>query len=214
MVRRLRSISFVVRLLLLPVFLSCAGNFGGNFTATGQVPGSILNSEIENYDPKNNGSGEIVRLLPEEFTELPGDIIRDLNTRECLIPQLYGRSKPHNVISGEFKRAGSKDWAILCSTNDVVSILVYWESSAKDVSEIFSEPESDFLQVVDGDGTMGFSRAIDVVGEDHILDHYRSYGGPEPPKIDHDGISDAFVEKASVVLYLHNGSWIELQGAD
>jgi hypothetical protein len=47
-----------------------------------------------------------------------------------------------------------------------------------------------------------------------ILRHYRAYGGPKPPPIDHNGIDDAFLEKASVTWYRYNGKWIELQGAD
>ena len=44
--------------------------------------------------------------------------------------------------------------------------------------------------------------------------HYRAYGGPEPPPIDHHGIDDAFLEKASVTWQdFHQGKWLQLQGA-
>jgi hypothetical protein len=36
----------------------------------------------------------------------------------------------------------------------------------------------------------------------------------KPPRIDHKGIDDAFVGKASEVHYYYRGKWLELQGAD
>jgi len=44
--------------------------------------------------------------------------------------------------------------------------------------------------------------------------HYRAYGGPEPPPIEHQGIDDAFLGKASITWYFHKGKWLRLQGAD
>jgi hypothetical protein len=58
------------------------------------------------------------------------------------------------------------------------------------------------------------SAAISTVGRAFILSHYRAYGGPKPPAIDHEGIDDAFVGKASIVHYLHAGQWLDLTGAD
>jgi len=53
-----------------------------------------------------------------------------------------------------------------------------------------------------------------AVGREYILSRYRAYGGPKPPTIDHQGIDDAFLEKASVVHYFHAGKWRKLTGAD
>jgi hypothetical protein len=65
-----------------------------------------------------------------------------------------------------------------------------------------------------GEGQIGYSRQILPVGEKYILDHYRAYGGPKPPPIDHLGINDAFLEKGSTVLYFYQGKWLHLTGAD
>ena len=65
-----------------------------------------------------------------------------------------------------------------------------------------------------GGGNMVYSREISAAGRDFIMRHYRAYGGPEPPPIDHHGIDDAFLEKASITWYFHNGKWLQLQGAD
>ena len=60
----------------------------------------------------------------------------------------------------------------------------------------------------------GYSREIRAVGLRLIMGHYRAYGGPEPPPIDHQGIDDAFLEKASTTWYYDGGRWLQLQGAD
>ena len=63
-------------------------------------------------------------------------------------------------------------------------------------------------------GETEYYRKIDPVGADYILEHYKRYGGPKPPSLDHQGIDDSFLEKASVVLYCYEGEWLELSGAD
>jgi hypothetical protein len=47
-----------------------------------------------------------------------------------------------------------------------------------------------------------------------ILYDLRARCGPKPPPIDHLGIDDAFLEKASVVHYYYQGKWLQLTGAD
>ena len=155
-----------------------------------------------------------VRLSPQSFHQLPRIIIRNLQNRGCTIPQEFGNSEPHNVVSGEFITRGQRDWAVLCSRKRSSSILVFWSGSVRKVSAIAPSPDIGFLQTIDGGGSIGFSRAIGAVGRDYILKHYHEYGGPKPPKIDHEGINDAYVEKGSVVHYYYLGKWLELQGAD
>jgi hypothetical protein len=152
-----------------------------------------------------------VRLSPTAFPELPAGIVRALLSRNCRVPQLRGVNEPHNVVSGEFARPGQKDWAVLCSRAGHSTLLVFWGAMADSVAELASAPDLISLQ---GDGKIGFSRRISVVGREYILDHYREYGGPKPPPIDHDGIDDAFVGKASVVRYYYKGEWLTLTGAD
>jgi hypothetical protein len=109
---------------------------------------------------------------------------------------------------------GQKDWAVLCSRKRKLSILVFWGGSVRKVSATAVSPDIEFLQGIGGPGNIGFSRAISAVGRDYILKHYREYGGRKPPRIDHKGIDDAFVGKASEVHYYYRGKWLELQGAD
>jgi len=155
-----------------------------------------------------------VRLPPTAFPQLPRQVKRELLSRGCTIPQTFADAKPHNVISGEFARRGQTDWAVLCSRDRVSSILVFWGGSARSVAEVAKGADRTFLQVVGGKGEIGFSRSIMVVGRDYIIKHHREYGGPKPPRIDHQGIDDGYLGKASYVLYYHRGKWLELQGAD
>ena len=155
-----------------------------------------------------------LRLKPSAFSQLPKNIALFLEKRGCTVPQSFGNSTPHNVIRGQFARSGQFDWAVLCSRNRVSSILVFWNGSTKSVAEIASSDDKGFLQTIDGAGNAGFSRAIDIVDKNYIIEHYREYGGRKPPQIKHQGINDAFVEKASSVRYFYRKKWLELQGAD
>lgn len=155
-----------------------------------------------------------VRLAPSEFPQLPKNIVRALQARRCTIPQSFIIAKPHNVISGEFSKRGQTDWAMLCSRAGASSILVFWGGSDTSIAEISRTPDRDFLQIIDGEGRIGFSRVLNGVDWKHILEHYQYFGGPKLPPIKHQGINDAFAEKASVVHYFYRGEWIELRGAD
>ena len=156
---------------------------------------------------------ETVRLQPAVFSQLPENIVRELQSRQCTIPQVYDDPKPRNVISGEFKKKGQTDWAILCSKDLISSILIFWNGSVENPSVLFPLPDKGALQGI-GDDRIGYSRYIAVVGRTFIEDHYRAYGGPQPPAIDHDGIADGQVGKGSSVHYYHNGKWLQLTGAD
>lgn len=155
-----------------------------------------------------------LRLKPTAFSELPENIVSFLQKRSCTVPQTFGDPTPHNVIRGQFAKNGQFDWAVLCSRSRISSILVFWNGSTKSVAEIARSDDKDFLQTIDGVGNIGFSRAIGIVDKDFILEHYEECGGRKPPQIQHQGINDAFVEKASVVHYLYRKRWLELQGAD
>jgi hypothetical protein len=157
---------------------------------------------------------EIKRHPPSAFRTLPAAIQADLTRRGCTIPQPFTAKAPENVISGAFTRRGQVDWAVLCSINGDSSVLVFRAGSTRNVMSMESAPDSRFLQVVDGNNGVGFSRAIRRANGRHILRHYRDHGGPKPPPLDHDGIEHYFIEKASSILYWYRGEWLTLQGSD
>jgi hypothetical protein len=152
-------------------------------------------------------------LRPRSFRQLPAAIVESLEARKCLIPQYPYVKTPHNVIRGSFTGAKRNEWAVLCSRRGTSSILVFQSDPAKLVAELAPAKDDTYLQG-DEQGKLYFSRIIDAVGRDYILKHYEAYGGPKPPPIRHQGINDAFAEKASTVRYFYRGKWLELQGAD
>jgi hypothetical protein len=155
----------------------------------------------------------IVRLPPAGFPQIPRNIVRELRRRGCTVPQETFSNKPNNVIRGEFAKSGQTDWAVLCSVNGVSTILVFWNASETSPAAIAPLEDRNFIQGITP-GKIGFSRGIAPVGRDFIMRHYNAYGGPEPPQIDHQGIDDAFLEKASVTWYFERGKWLKLTGAD
>jgi hypothetical protein len=156
----------------------------------------------------------IQRLPPRTFRQLPAAIVENLEARKCLIPQYPYIKTPHNVIRGSFTGAKRNEWAVLCSRRGTSSIMVFRANPAEMVAEIAAANDENYLQDLDEPGTLGYSRVISAVSKDYILEHYKWYGGPEPPPITHHGIDDAYAEKASKVRYFYRGKWLELQGAD
>jgi len=155
----------------------------------------------------------VTRLAPSAFPELPTNVRRELESRGYTIPQVWADKKPHDVIKGEFIHKGEADWAVLCSLNRVSTILVFRNGSEQNPPELARGADIDYLQGVGGN-EIGYSRAISTVGRAFTLSHYRAYGGPKPPAIDHQAIDDALVGKASIVHYFHAGQWLDLTGAD
>jgi hypothetical protein len=169
---------------------------------------------LQNLDFKA-AERKIVRLPPSAFPMLPKAIVGELQRRGCTVPQeAFSNSKtPSNVVSGHFARPGQIDWAVLCSIKGTSSILVFWSGSPKNPSELARADDKGYLQGLGGD-EIGFSRGIAPVNSSFILERYRAYGGPKPPAMDHQGINDAFLGKASGVHYFFNGTWLQLTGSD
>lgn len=181
----------------------------------------IVDTRVYNIAPRaieppnvwDAANAMVKRLPPSAFPELPVGMMKELSKRQCTIPQTFVSTQPHNVIQGEFKKKGQKDWAVLCSTGQMSAILIFWGGSTKNVSGISSALDRNYLQGIGGE-EIGYSRGISVVGEKYILEHYKEHGGPAPPPISHDGIENAFEEKGSTVLYYYKGKWLCLMGAD
>jgi hypothetical protein len=157
--------------------------------------------------------GEITRLRPSDFPELPRNIVQDLQRRGCSIPQVPIVKGRQNVIKGQFAKPGQTDWAVLCSLNGSSTILVFWNGSEKNPAQIETQNEQDSLQGWTNN-KMVFSRKLDPAAKAYIMRQYEAFGGVKPPPIDHQGINDVFVGKASVVLYFYQGKWLHLTGDD
>ena len=186
------------------------------FLHSGLLACALATSSAYGQDKWDVADSNVRRLLPSAFSKLPKPIVHYLELKHCTIPQLWYESKPHNVIRGMFARKGQYDWAVLCSRNRFSSILIFWNGSTRNPSRIAKSLDKGYLQTVGGgdNGGIGFSRIISVVGREYILEHYKDYGGPKPRPITHQGINDAYAEKASMVLYRYSRRWLELSGAD
>ncbi len=153
------------------------------------------------------------RLQVEDFPELPPGVTSVLRSRGCTIPQPRNEGPKLNVIQGQFFRKGQPGWAVLCSRASKSSILVFRHDNDSSPDEI-AQSEDDSYLVDTGQGWTSYARQISAADWKFIERHYRAYGGPEPPLIDHYGVDDAFLEKASITWYWHKGKWMRLQGAD
>ena len=101
----------------------------------------------------------------------------------------------------------------MCYAGNTTSLLVFRDDLDESPETLDTGEDRNFLQGLGG-AKIGYSRQITAVKRDFILYFYRAFGGPKPPTIDHHGIDDAFLGKASVIRYFHGGKWLGLQGAD
>jgi hypothetical protein len=170
----------------------------------------------EQRDPQarfKEAIGKIRRLPVEAFPELPTAVAAVLRGRSCRVPQPAPQGAPRNVIRGDFFTKGEAGWAVLCSVNNSTALLAFRNDRDTNPDTVATSDDRTYLQEL-GDNRIGYSRQITAVDRDFILRHYRAYGGPEPPPINHHGIDDAFLEKASITWYYHQGKWLRFQGAD
>jgi hypothetical protein len=147
------------------------------------------------------------------YSGLSEPIRAKLTERGCTIPQSYRDQAPHNVVRGRFTTSAVIDVAVLCARDSTTTILVFHGQSADSVSEVARRRDAEFGEY-DASTPWRFARAIDVAGPEYIRSRHERYGGPQPPPLDHDGINDIFVGKASVVWYWNGSRWLSLQGAD
>jgi hypothetical protein len=168
----------------------------------------------EDYQARFDAAAKAILLVPPDaFPQLPDTVKSTLRSLKCAIPQPSASGPPRNVIRGDFFTRGQTGWAVLCSSGGFSSILVFRDNLDAHPEELERSEDKDYLQGL-GNDEIGYSREITAVDRKFIMSNYRAYGGPEPPPIDHQGIDNAFLEKASATLYWYEGKWLRLQGAD
>jgi hypothetical protein len=180
-----------------------------------QAPSSVHASRPALFNRQEAESR--AKVDPLKYPGLPELIAADLSVRECKIPQAYFMSEIHNAISGEFTRPGQTDWAVMCIQGSKFTVLLYRNGIPTYPATIYGpwteEPRVDIFEQ-SGDTRLGYNRAISAVGEEFIMRHYRAYGGPKPPPIDHQGIDIGCCEQASQTLYWYDNMWYRLTGDD
>jgi hypothetical protein len=152
-----------------------------------------------------------IRRLPvSSFPDLPPGIADLLSQRECLVPQTYAAHHPENVIHASLERSGSSDWAVLCSAQGTVSLLVFFGSASGRPIVLSSAPETKRLQRHDSTGVLGFNWAIDPASPEAV---HRAQSGMQrkSPPLDHDAVADSVVEHGTVYRIYSQHIWTVIE---
>jgi len=156
----------------------------------------------------------IIRHLPiSSFPGMPEALATLLNLRGCLIPQTYEAHHPENVIHASLERAGSSDWAVLCTERGTVSLLIFFASAPDDLLVLAAAPETERLQAHDPSGVLGFNWGIDPASPDQVR---QAQAGLEirPARLDHDALADTIVEHRTIYHYYSKSAWTMLEMPD
>jgi len=148
-------------------------------------------------------SGQLVSRTACRGSEL-------LNRRGCLIPQTYEAHGPENVVHASLERAGSSDWAVLCSAEGTVSLLVFFGSTPAQLVVLASAPETERLQAHDPSGVLGFNWGIDPASPEQI--RTAQIGLLHRPALaDHDALADSLLDHRTVYHFYAKNAWIVLE---
>ncbi len=151
----------------------------------------------------------LIRHLPvSSFPGLPDRLVSLLNRRGCLIPQTFEAYRPENVVHASLERAGSSDWAVLCSARGTVSLLVYFSSAPSELQLLAAAPETERLAAHGPGGALGFDWGIDPATPSQVHDAQASLE-PRPPLVDHDALADSIVHGGTVYHFYSQGAWTE-----
>jgi hypothetical protein len=148
-----------------------------------------------------------IRYLPvASFPDLPLPIAGALSDLGCLIPQTYEAHRPENVVRGSFEAAGSADWAVLCSRNRRVTLLVFFGSRPGHSEMLAQFAETGRLQAYPGSQVLGFNWGVDRATADAVHDA-QSGMTPRPGLLEHDAVEDSQVDQRSIYHYFAKGLW-------
>ena len=155
----------------------------------------------------------LIRHLPvDAFPQLPAAIEDVLVRRGCLIPQTYEAHQPENVVNASLERHGSSDWAVLCSVNGKVSLLVFF-SNARDPMVVASAAETDRLQTHGATNVLGFNWGIDSATPETVHDAQIGMSHP-PPRLDHDALADSVIDRRTIYRVFAKGAWTVIDTRD
>ena len=156
----------------------------------------------------------IVRHLPvNAFPQLPAAVADALTRRGCLIPQTYEAHGPENVIHGNFRRSGEKDWAALCSVHGTVTLLVFFDGEATNPAVLATAAETERLEAHGASGVLGFDWGIDVASPELV--HEAQAGmRHRPARLDHDAVADSMIDGVTVYHFYAGNAWTVVETSD
>lgn len=180
--------------------------------------GSVSSTQSFNESGTTRIDGRVVsylirRLPVDSFPDLPDAIAGVLTERGCLIPQTYQAHHPENVIHGSFERPGSSDWAVLCSAQGRVDLLVFFARAPEKPIKLVSVPELERLQRHDSSGVFGFNWGIDPATPEQVHEA-RAGMQRHPPPIDHDALTETVLNQKTVYHFYAHNAWNFLEVAD
>jgi hypothetical protein len=172
------------------------------FSSEGQV---VVNGKQTPY---------LVRHLPaSSFPALSAAVAEDLVQRGCLIPQTYEAHGPENVIHGSFSRAGSKEWAVLCSVRGPVSLLVFFQGAESSPTVLSTVAETARLEWNGASQKMEFDWGIDTATPE-LVHEAQSGMRRRPAKPDHDAIASSVVNGETVFRFYTGSAWTFVDTTD
>jgi len=154
----------------------------------------------------------VTRLSPRAFPALPVQVAAALEREGYTIPQSWNDSLPHNVIVGEFRRRGQRDWAVLASRNHESRIIIFWNGLDRDTSYVSTR--EDILSMQDqGNRGISYARYIQNVRPD-VFDPRCGNVDSTSSNTDHDAIKDHFIPRESDIFYFRKGKWFDCPGEE
>jgi len=183
-----------ILILLSALVVSAQESDSGDLNKSGQV---TVDGRTASY---------LIRHLPvNAFPQLPAAVQDALTRRGCLIPQTYEAHQPENVVNASFERHGSSDWAVLCSVDGTVSLLVFFANRGEPMV-LAAAPETDRLQAHGATEVLGFNWGIDPASPDAV--HLAQLGmSHPPPRLDHDALADSVIDQQTIYRVYTKGAW-------
>ena len=155
----------------------------------------------------------LIRHLPvNAFPQLPPAVQDALTRRGCLIPQTYEAHGPENVVHASLESRGSSDWAVLCSANGAVSLLVFFAGSGEP-TVLATAPETERLQSHGSSDVLGFNWAIDPASPEDVHEAQLGMRHP-PPRLDHDAIADSVIDGRTIYHFYSMSAWTLIDTQD
>jgi hypothetical protein len=153
----------------------------------------------------------LIRRLPvSSYPGLPASIQEQLNRRGCLIPQTYEAHRPENVIHASLEDRGASDWAVLCSAQGTVSLLVFFTGNSGQAFTLATAPETERLQTHDSSGVLGFNWGIDPATPEQLREA-RAGTEHRSPLLDHDALADTLVDHHTIYHFYLKSAWVVLE---
>jgi hypothetical protein len=137
-------------------------------------------------------------MEPGQVRTLTPQVRADLAKRECKVPLFTKWDGPHNVIRGEFAKAGQQDVAVLCLKADDMSIVIYRAGEPDRAEELRKFPADAYRMIHTVTPFVLKKRAI----RDEAVERL--------PAFDHDAIEDGPVGGRTETMYNLEGRWLQV----